>query len=255
MFDFLKKKQKKKEKEIKIINHPYIIEQPRETKIEGIERKFITWIFNSEEQPLENTIYFIHCIFDDVTFINFNPKQIYIDHCHFTNCKFINSNFSGAKIINSHFSHNNFTRSNFHNVETFDSVLFDITGDEESIKMICPETGSFIGYKVAYYFETHGDHAYPCILKLYIPENAKRSSGANSKCRCDKAKVLDILSLTGNPLENVQMAFSRYNVNFLYSKNTWCSSSFDENRWNECTQGIHFFMKMEEALSYYYGEP
>ncbi|MGJ1042683.1 DUF5758 domain-containing protein, partial [Staphylococcus epidermidis] len=48
------------------------------------------------------------------------------------------------------------------------------------IPMICPEEGSFFGYKKA------SDK----IIKLCIPEDAKRSSATTRKCRCDRATVI-----------------------------------------------------------------
>lgn len=54
----------------------------------------------------------------------------------------------------------------------------------------CPD-GAFIGYKKA-----DGK-----IVKLLIPADAKRSSGTTLKCRCSKAKVLEIQEIDGSPSE------------------------------------------------------
>lgn len=50
------------------------------------------------------------------------------------------------------------------------------------IPMVCQDTGSFIGWKKA-----SGK-----IVKLQIPEDARRSSSTGRKCRCDKAFVVGI---------------------------------------------------------------
>ena len=105
--------------------------------------------------------------------------------------------------------------------------------------LACPEEGSFIGYK----------KAGKCIVKLLIPEDAKRSSATTAKCRCDKAKVLDIEDImTGEKIETVN---SNYDTNFTYIVGEMVYvDDFDDNRWNECAPGIHFFMKEEDAINY-----
>ena len=56
------------------------------------------------------------------------------------------------------------------------------------IPMACPDTGAFIGYKKASGY----------ILKIEILQDARRSSSNSRKCRCDKAKVLEIQNLHGD---------------------------------------------------------
>ena len=105
--------------------------------------------------------------------------------------------------------------------------------------LACPEEGSFVGYKKADKY----------IVKLLIPEDAKRSSATTAKCRCDKAKVLDIEDImTGEKIETVN---SDYDTNFTYIVGEMVYvDDFDDNRWNECSTGIHFFMNRENAMNY-----
>ena len=108
------------------------------------------------------------------------------------------------------------------------------------IPMVCPEEGSFIGYKKA------SDK----IVKLLIPENAKRSSATTRKCRCDRATVLAIYELDGSISNATEVASSR-DSNFIYKINKEVVvDDFDEGRWNECSTGIHFFMQRHEAVEY-----
>ena len=103
----------------------------------------------------------------------------------------------------------------------------------------CPEKGSFIGYKKA------GD----CIIELLIPDDAKRSSATSSKCRTNKVKVLEIENIkTGEKVKEIR---SDYDNNFIYKVGEIvCIDNFDEDRWNECSTGIHFFMNKDNALNY-----
>ena len=127
--------------------------------------------------------------------------------------------------------------------------------------MACPETGSFIGYKiVSKYIWFKDEVSALCILKLEIPEDAKRSSSIGKKCRCDKAKVLrayDYIKYSEtNDLRKSIVAkkeadtfYSKFDPKFrYYTGKTVSVDNFDDDRWNECSSGIHFFMTMEEAV-------
>ena len=104
------------------------------------------------------------------------------------------------------------------------------------IPIACPREGAFIGYKKC------------CsgrIVQLEIPEGAKRSSAYGKKCRCSKAKVLNIWAPDG---EEAEHAVSIYDDSFVYRKGeTVKVSCFDRNRFKECASGIHLFMTREEA--------
>ena len=44
---------------------------------------------------------------------------------------------------------------------------------------------------------------------------------------------------------------SKYDRTFIYRVGETASvCDFDENRWNECAPGIHFFITREEAINY-----
>ena len=113
-------------------------------------------------------------------------------------------------------------------------------------RLVCPEEGSFIGFKKA---RTTVPDFREAIVKLLITEDAKRSSATTRKCRCDKAKVISITSLDGK--ENFTTAYSYYDRIFQYTVGqTVIIDDFDEDRWNECSTGIHFFITREEAIDY-----
>ena len=118
----------------------------------------------------------------------------------------------------------------------------DLTGAKNVpfIPFVCPDFGSFIGFKKA------NDK----VVALEIPEDAKRCSATTRKCRCNKAKVLGIYDVNHNLLNDTIVASNRDN-NFLYIVGeTVTVDNFDEDRWNECSTGIHFFINFEEAARY-----
>ena len=108
------------------------------------------------------------------------------------------------------------------------------------IHYVCPDTGSFIGYK----------KASNMIIKLEITEDAKRTSATSRKCRCNKAKVLGIYDYNHNLLEDKEIASDR-DKDFIYRVGEVAEvKDFDEDRWNECSTGIHFFINFQEAVKY-----
>ena len=108
------------------------------------------------------------------------------------------------------------------------------------IPYACPDTGSFIGYK----------KASNMIIKLEITEDAKRTSATSRKCRCNKAKVLGIYDYNHNLLEDKEVASDR-DKDFIYRVGEVVEvKDFDEDRWNECSIGIHFFINFQEAVKY-----
>lgn len=122
--------------------------------------------------------------------------------------------------------------------------------------LCCPEEGSFIGWKKALISSSEINDIFytPVIVKLLILNTAKRSSGTTRKCRCSEAEVLDIQSANFDGLSlagMVQEAFSSYDVGFKYKiGETVRVEDFDDNRWNECSTGIHFFITRQEAVDY-----
>lgn len=108
------------------------------------------------------------------------------------------------------------------------------------IPMACPDTGTFVAWKKA------NGH----IVKLEIPADAQRSSATGRKCRCDKAKVIEIQELDGSPSELTEVA-SGYDRNFVYHVGEIAEEpKYDEDRWKECAPGIHFFINRQEAVDY-----
>ena len=103
----------------------------------------------------------------------------------------------------------------------------------------CPDSGSYIGYK----------KASGLVVELEIPADARRSSATSRKCRASKAKVLSITDINGNPAGG--QVKSNYDPDFVYTiGETVEVSDFDDDRWNECSTGIHHFITRAEAVIY-----
>ena len=104
---------------------------------------------------------------------------------------------------------------------------------------VCPGEGSFIGYKRA-------DNK---IVKLLITEDSERSNATTRKCRCSKAKVLSITNIENT--EEFNEVVSDFDKSFIYKVGEIVEvKNFDDDRWNECSTGIHFFITRDEAIIY-----
>ena len=116
----------------------------------------------------------------------------------------------------------------------------NLRGTDLYYPIACPEEGSFIAWK----------KAENCIVKLEVLEDAKRSSAASRKCRCDKARVVAIENIDGSESRITEVC-SNHDKTFIYRVGEVVSvDNFNENRWEECAPGIHFFITREEAVRY-----
>ena len=152
------------------------------------------------------------------------------------------ANLSGADLREASLREANLSGANFYEAD----LRLAKNIPSYACRLVCPEEGSFIGFKKAH---TASPDFREAIVKLLITEDAKRSSATTRKCRCDKAKVISITSLDGK--ENFTTAYSYYDRFFQYTVGqTVIVDDFDEDRWNECSTGVHFFITREEAVDY-----
>ncbi len=155
-----------------------------------------------------------------------------------------NADFSGADLRGADLRGADFSGANLRYADLLYANLSgaDLSGAKNIpfIPMACPDTGAFIGYKKASGY----------ILKIEILQDARRSSSNSRKCRCDKAKVLEIQNLYGD-IANVKEVKSDYDKSFIYRLGEIVEEpNFCEDRWNECAEGIHFFINRQEAVEY-----
>jgi Family of unknown function (DUF5758)/Pentapeptide repeats (8 copies) len=81
------------------------------------------------------------------------------------------------------------------------------------------------------------------IVRLLIPSAAKRSNATGRKCRAEYADVMQVVG--------AEHAVSDHDGTTLYvtGQRVTCPN-WDDDRWSECSGGIHFFITREEAESY-----
>lgn len=179
----------------------------------------------------------------DLSRANLACAELY--HCNLLGSRLIRadlsySDLSWAELSCADLREVNLRGANLYSAITYGSYICNAR-NIPYIPMVCPEEGEFIAYKKA---------RSNIILKLLIPEDAKRCSGISRKCRCNKAIVLEMQNCKGEIID-VKEAYSIKDPSFTYRiGETVEVSDFDGNRWDECSTGIHFFLNRQEAINY-----
>ena len=219
---------------------------------------------------------------DDVDFCQSNLKgadlrRASLHHAYFGYANLCEANLNGADIVNGNFYYADFRDASLintylvgshlvradlqcanlgwadlRNCVFYDTDLRDCNfmyanfrGSEyvPYIPLECPSDGAFIGWK----------KVNDVLIKLEIPEDARRSSATTKKCRCDKAKVLGFYDGLGvNELDMTELVNDKYEKCQYVKGEMVYPDSFDEDRWNECSHGIHFFVNKQDAINYDY---
>jgi hypothetical protein len=139
------------------------------------------------------------------------------------------ADLSRANLYGANLSRANLSRANLYGANNFKDLeeLFI------SHTSICPE-GIIIGWKKC---------KNNIIVKLEIPAEAKRSNATGRKCRAEYAKVLEVIGS--------EVGISQHDGKTKYKAGeTIHPDKWDDNRWEECSSGIHFFITRLEAENY-----
>jgi uncharacterized protein YjbI with pentapeptide repeats len=168
---------------------------------------------------------------------NANLSYADLSNANLSNANLSNANLSNANLSNADLSSANLSYANLSNAD-----LRYLKHNECTVFLLpqCPSEGSFISWK-----KVGGK-----IVKLLVTDDAKRSSATTLKCRCSKAKVLGIENLDGTDSGLTEIK-SNHDDNFIYRVGEIVEvDNFDEDRFNECSTGIHFFIARESAVAY-----
>ena len=145
----------------------------------------------------------------------------------------IGANLAGANLIDTNLGHANLKGANLTDTNLVGA------NNIPHIPLACPSDGEFIAWKKV-------DDK---LVQLLIPADARRSSATANKCRCDKAKVVAITDIDGSrPVDSITCntyVKTEYRVGEYVYPDLW-----DDNRWKECSHGIHFFINKQDAINY-----
>ena len=131
----------------------------------------------------------------------------------------------------------NLYRANLYGADLREADLRDAKNAELAIAQasIVPDHGPLFGWKKC----KNG-----VLVRLFIPSKAKRSNASGRKCRAERAKVLEVIG--------AEVGYSTRDSSFEYRTGQWVkpTNGWNDNRWEECAGGIHFFLTRVEAENY-----
>ena len=247
---------------------------------------------NFSGAKLDNTVFhntdLVNCKFNGayIRTASFSVSNIF--ECQFDNTNLYGSIFSRAFIDGTIFDKSGFStttsfincniiQSKFTNIKDIGNYTFtsctlknnDISKNHYPLH--CPSHGGFIGWKMIHPYLSgplSSEFSNNILAKLYIPADAKRSSSTTQKCRCSKAKVLELYEVRLMPDNSNKVKIQKWNndsientfispswekpiISMTYTKGEYVyPDSFDDDRWNECSHGIHFFLDIIDAINY-----
>jgi len=205
---------------------------------------------------------FSECSFVGCKLTGTNFSSANIDRCVFTGCDLTDCSFAGARISGTNFSLaviKNGVFANaliedtvFEGADLTDAKLYDARIDEDAllkasgvevcIRQIphrCPDKDAFICYKKV------RDNL---IIKLEVPDDAKRINIDKTRCKASKVIVLEFQNINGTKSKKTEVA-SLHNPNFIYHPGDEIEiKSFRNDA--SATSGIYFFMERDNAVKY-----
>ena len=147
------------------------------------------------------------------------------------------ANLSGANLYGANLSGANLSRANLSRADLYGANLSGAENGElaQAQTSILPE-GNLVGWKMC---------KDKVVVKVLIPQKARRSNATGRKCRAEYVQVLRVFG--------AEEGVAQYDGKTVYRKGEIVKChNWDENRWAECSGGIHFFLTRIEAESCIY---
>ena len=167
-----------------------------------------------------------------------NLKGAYLNGANLKGAYLYGANLNGANLNGANLEGAYLNGANINGANLYGANLYGAS-HIPYYPIACPSDGEFTGWK-----KVNGK-----LIQLLIPSDAKRSSATTQKCRCDKAKVVAITDIDGsNPIDSITN--SNYCTTEYVVGQMVLPDKFDDNRWNECSNGIHFFINKQDAINY-----
>ena len=169
------------------------------------------------------------------------------------------TNLANANLANANLRDTNLANANLRDANLANANLRDANLRDANLRDAYLEGADFRGAKNIPFMPTYlpeGEFIAwkklpnGLIVKLKILEDSRRSRATGDKCRCDKALVIEFQNKDGSKVDETVY------INYQHSKCTYkvgeivYADSWNDNRWAECTHGIHFFIDRQSAVDY-----
>ena len=168
-----------------------------------------------------------------------NLSRANLSRANLSGANLYGANLSGANLSSANLYGANLSRANLSGANLSGANLYgaDLSGAKNSELVIertqiCPEQGAFVGWKKL---------ANDAIAMLVIPHDAQRMNSLGSrKCRASKVVVHEIFG--------AENGYDKHTGKILYEVGKEIlPDSFNDDKREECSDGIHFFMRRAEA--------
>ena len=171
---------------------------------------------------------------DHVAFYNNDLRDMKLRGCKARGCSFRFQDMEGIDLSGA-----NIYASVLEDAYNQDKVIFD--DDTRWYKMRCPEEGPFVAWKCCTELR---------VVMMLVPADAKRCMATMETGRVSKVKVLKITNI--DETVNYSWAQSTVDPDFYYEVGKWIepANGFQEDRWKDSSQGIHFFLDRQQCVDY-----
>ena len=164
-----------------------------------------------------------------------------------TNCKdalFLSANlteasFEGADLDGASFALTNLTEANLQDTNIITAEFDNTVG----IYPVCPTEGEFTGWTIGEDFKGN-----ECLVEVFIPAWADRSSGTTRKCRAE-ALVIKSLELLSDGGDALFMRLKHRDFGFAVGQELY-DSNFEVDRFKTSSADLYFWISKEEALAH-----
>lgn len=157
----------------------------------------------------------------------------------FLSANLTEASFEGADLDGASFVQANLMEANLQDTNIITAEFDNTIG----IYPVCPTKGSFIGWTIGEDFKGN-----ECLVEIFIPTWARRSSGTTRKCRTEALVVNSLERLKdGCNLAEASLKFR----NHILSKNEFMQDSdFETDRFKVSSTDLYFWISKEEALAH-----
>ena len=171
---------------------------------------------------------------DHVAFYDCDTRE-----CILTNCKLRGASFRGNDMDGIDLRGANIYAAVLEDAQNQDKV---ITNEETRwYEMSCPTEGPFVAWKCCTELR---------VVMMLVPADAKRCMATMETGRVSKVKVLSIKSI--DETKSYDWAQSTVDPDFYYEVGKWLepANGFQEDRWKDSSEGIHFFLSRQQCVDY-----
>lgn len=204
------------------------------------------------EEVLDAHWEWICCPVDDTQRADFsgaNMAGFALPYARLYGANFRGANLYHACLYGAELDKTDFTGANLYEADLRRAKLRGAVG-LGYIPQKIPSHGSFIAWKLVTLDIEARLHEKPAIVKLRIPEDAKRIEILNGECKASKVEVLEIQTAEGEPLPDAVGISIRDGVTTYEAGKVLEVPDYVADRFNEHSPGIFFYLERDQAVHY-----